>query len=129
MVNKERPPKNYPQLLSIEFHRVILDEAHIIKNQKTSVSAAACSVKATKRWCVTGTPISNSLQDVYGLLKFLKHEPWCEGSFWKKAIKSVKPGDEDGEGDDVISISLDRVRRVLEPLILRRTKDTLRADG
>ena len=42
--------------------------------------------KASKRWCVTGTPIQNSLQDLYGLLKFLHHEPWCEASFWKATI-------------------------------------------
>ncbi len=117
-------------LFSIQFHRVILDEAHAIKNPKTGASKACCAVKADKRWCVTGTPISNSLQDVYGLLKFLKHEPWCESSFWKRAIKSVKPSDgDDDDGGESLSISLGRVRRVLEPMLLRRTKDTLSADG
>ncbi len=114
-------------LFSIQFHRVILDEAHAIKNPKTGASKACCAINADKRWCVTGTPISNSLQDVYGLLKFLKHEPWCESSFWKKAIQSVKPSD-DGDGQ-TLSMSLGRVRRVLEPMLLRRTKDTLAADG
>ena len=55
-----------PPLLSHYFGRVILDEAHIIKNPKTSLSKACCKINADKRWCITGTPIQNSLQDVYG---------------------------------------------------------------
>ena len=70
-------------LLSTQFHRIILDEAHIIKNPNTGASKACCAVQADNRWCVTGTPISNSLQDIYGLLKFLKHEPWCQGKVHK----------------------------------------------
>jgi len=64
---------------------------------------------------------------VYGLLKFLRHEPWCEASFWKNAITSVIP-DITVEGSDM-PIAFERVKRVLSPIILRRTKDTLAEDG
>ena len=47
-------------------------------------------------------------------------------SFWKKAITCAKPDDEE---EDNMSISLDRVRRLLEPILLRRTKDTLTIEG
>ncbi len=94
---------------------------------------------------MTGTPIQNSLQDVYALIKFLKHEPWCEHGFWKAAITNAST---EGNGDDEkisktgssngvknegvltgTNISLNRVKRLLAPLILRRTKDTLNKDG
>jgi hypothetical protein len=90
-------------------------------------------------------PIQNSLQDVYGLLKFLRHEPWCESSFWKNAITTaiscastgtiVNDGQVDqaspmkGACSDGMSVAFGRVRRVLAPIILRRTKDTLSEDG
>lgn len=84
-------------------------------------------LKAERRWCVTGTPIQNSLQDAYGLLKFLHHEPWCESGFWKKAItSSAQNKDEENDG---MGVALDRVRRVLSPLLLRRSKDTRNAKG
>ena len=109
-------------LLSHQWERVIVDEAHQIKNPGTAVSKSCCSIIAAKRWAVTGTPIQNSLQDVYGLLKFLKHEPWCNHAFWKTAITTT----EEHHG---MSLAMDRVRRILHPLILRRTKETIGADG
>ena len=138
MVQSEYSSKkatNLSPLLSTRFRRVILDEAHYIKNPNTGASKACCEINAERRWCVTGTPISNGLQDVFGLLKFLKHEPWCVDGFWKKAIKSEKPIQSNSEaqnaaqGEDTMAVSLARVRRVLKPLLLRRTKDTLTQDG
>ncbi len=98
------------------------------------------------RWLTTfdsilSAPIQNSLQDVYGLLKFLRHEPWCEVGFWRNAITNALTGVSTGnEGDasesnsnversDAMSIAFGRVRRVLAPIILRRTKDTLTKEG
>jgi DNA repair protein RAD5 len=93
------------------------------------------------------------LQEVYALLKFLKHEPWCESGFWKAAIISAmnrkeedsttsttaaSPGTSRADNNDAndvalsptgMMIALDRVRRLLSPLILRRTKDSLGKDG
>jgi len=128
-------------LLSFDWERVILDEAHNIKNPETRVSTACCRLKAKSRWCVTGTPIQNSLQDVYGLIKFLRHEPWCEAGFWRNAITNALAGVSTANGGDAsetkanvespdaMSIAFGRVRQVLAPIILRRTKDTLTKDG
>lgn len=116
-------------LLSMNFRRVILDEAHIIKNPNTGASKACCLVKAERRWAVTGTPISNSLQDVYGLLRFLHHQPWCFHSFWKKAVKTPSITNDKEEKDSETSKVLERVRRLLKPILLRRTKDTLTSEG
>jgi DNA repair protein RAD5 len=106
-------------LLGFGWKRVILDEAHCIKNAATGASKACCILQAERRWCVSGTIIQNSLDDAFALLKFLRHEPWCEHGFWKAAIGKV----EDRE------VALDRVKRVLQPIMLRRTKETLDKDG
>lgn len=95
---------------------------------------------------VTGTPIQNSLHDVYALLKFLGHEPWCEAGFWKVAITNASSMDdgetaqsssEEADKGEVspnqetkrLGVALSRVKRLLSPLILRRTKDTVTEDG
>jgi DNA repair protein RAD5 len=126
-------------LLDYDWHRVILDEAHNIKNQTTLACKACCMLKAERRWCVSGTIIQNSLDDVYALLKFLRHEPWCATGFWKAAITTVmrRPGaehtDESGATHRVestgLGVAMDRVGRLLLPIMLRRTKDSLSNDG
>ena len=85
---------------------------------------ACCQIIAERRWCVTGTPIQNSIQDVYGYLKILKHEPWCESKFGNHAITSSNNNEPQQE-----ITALFRIRRILSPLILRRTKDTTDANG
>ena len=50
----KEPGANQP-LLSMRWKRVILDEAHGIKNPSTVVSKACCMIRAESRWCVTGS--------------------------------------------------------------------------
>lgn len=106
-------------ILGFTWKRVILDEAHCIKNVATVASRACCLLNAERRWCVSGTIIQNSLDDVYALMKFLRHEPWCQRSFWKAAITDVSD----------MSEALGRVKRLLTPIMLRRTKETLDENG
>ncbi|PKI44139.1 hypothetical protein CRG98_035483 [Punica granatum] len=61
----------------VEWYRVVLDEAHTIKSSKTQVAQAAFTLLSHCRWCLTGTPLQNNLEDLYSLLCFLHVEPWC----------------------------------------------------
>lgn len=63
-------------LFNVQFWRVILDEAHHIKNRLSKTSKACSNISAIRRWAVTGTPIQNKLEDLFALVHFLKHEPW-----------------------------------------------------
>jgi hypothetical protein len=106
------------QLLSKMWKRVILDECHIIKNHQTLVAKACCSVRAERRWCVSGTIIQNSVEDVYSLIRFLRHEPFCEKAFWNSTITKVD-----------FPVALDRVKKIICPIMIRRTKETLDKNG
>lgn len=106
-----------------------MDEAHIIRNQRTLASRACCDLIADHRWCVSGTIIQNSLDDILGIMKFLRHEPWCWASFWKAAVSDPANETDPNKRDESLKMALDRVRRVLNPIMLRRNKESLSPDG
>jgi SWI/SNF-related matrix-associated actin-dependent regulator of chromatin subfamily A3 len=56
---------------SLEWRRIILDEGHIVRNPSSKGANAATAVRAKSRWVLSGTPIINSLRDLYSLLRFV----------------------------------------------------------
>lgn len=81
----------------IEWWRVILDEAHIIKNVNAQQSRAVNNLKANRRWVVTGTPIQNHSLDLYSLMAFLRVEPLSIKGYWQSLIqRPLAQGDEKG---------------------------------
>src|SRR5690606_3623166 len=70
-------------LFSLSFLRIILDEAHTIKNRRSKTSRACYALAADHRWVLTGTPIVNRLEDLFSLVRFLGVEPWNNFSFWR----------------------------------------------
>ncbi|RLN93289.1 hypothetical protein BBJ28_00007902 [Nothophytophthora sp. Chile5] len=109
-------------LLATDWTRVILDEAHSIKNRLTGYFKACSTLRATHRWCLTGTPIQNSLEDLFSLLCFLQYQPWSRVAWWKRVI--AKPY-EDGDDAD----ALGRLKLILAPVLLRRTKHSRDKQG
>lgn len=61
---------------SSKWHRIIVDEAQNIKNPLAKSTKACCRLNATYRWCLTGTPMSNRLEDFQSLLCFLRIRPY-----------------------------------------------------
>ena len=64
-------------LHAIKFHRLILDEAHSIKQRTTSVARACFALKATYKWCLSGTPVQNRIGEFFSLLRFLEVVPFA----------------------------------------------------
>uniref|UniRef100_A0A8C7X985 Transcription termination factor 2 n=1 Tax=Oryzias sinensis TaxID=183150 RepID=A0A8C7X985_9TELE len=104
-------------LLRVRWTRVILDEAHNIKNPKVQTSMAVCQLRAQARWAITGTPIQNNLLDMYSLLKFLRCSPFDEYKLWKAQV------------DNGSNRGRERLNILMKALLLRRTKDQLDSTG
>ncbi|CCE81863.1 Piso0_002540 [Millerozyma farinosa CBS 7064] len=101
------------------WHRVVLDEAHQVKNMLTKQNKAVCDLEAKRRWCLTGTPIQNGFNDLRALFKFLRIGPLSKDEQWMSRVAShLKEGNE-------IDIVISEIRSQLQELMLRRTKKVL----
>ena len=58
-------------LHQVKWDRIIFDEAHHMRNNKTNIFAGAVKLNATIKWLVTGTPIQNKRADLYSLCELL----------------------------------------------------------
>ncbi|KAK4055289.1 hypothetical protein OIV83_000572 [Microbotryomycetes sp. JL201] len=107
-------------LFQTEWFRVVLDEAHVIRNRQTKMSRAVTHLDSLFRWCLTGTPILNSLADIYALLRFLQVKPWYD---WAQMNTHVVK--EEKRRPD---IAAKRAQAILASCMIRRRKDT-KLDG
>ncbi|KAJ4267107.1 hypothetical protein NW762_003205 [Fusarium torreyae] len=107
-------------LKSINWSRIVLDEAHQIRNSTIKISKAAVSLESETRWYLTGTPIQNSFDDLRSLLQFLRFEPFCQNKvFEEHIIKPFRP--DQGCGVDPSR----NLRAMLKTCCLRRTQTKL----
>lgn len=94
--------------------------AHIIRRQATVFNRAVTELSARSRWCLTGTPIQNRLDDIGALFAFIRAHPFHNLATFKRFIST--PFEESEERRATASHSL---TLLLDSLCLRRTKDLL----
>lgn len=107
-----------------KWYRVIIDEAQCIKNKNTKTAAAASRLQSVYRLCMTGTPMMNSIEELYSLIHFLRIKPYNElqnfNRDFTRPIKAVHPVSRDQ--------AMQRLQGLLKAILLRRTK-TSKLDG
>ncbi|KAI4279571.1 MAG: hypothetical protein LQ337_000156 [Flavoplaca oasis] len=69
--------KENSKIHAINYHRLILDEAHNIKTRTTGVARACFALKADYKWCLSGTPVQNRIGEFFSLLRFLEVRPFA----------------------------------------------------
>ncbi|KAG1773596.1 SNF2 family N-terminal domain-containing protein [Suillus placidus] len=118
VVTKKKPgrAKGKDALFRVKWFRIVLDEAHNIKNRNTKAAIACCELDAKFRWCLTGTPMQNTVDELFSLLKFLRVRPLNDWqNFNEQIAQPIKAGRP--------VRALKRLHVVLQSIMLRRTKD------
>ncbi|UOQ45835.1 DEAD/DEAH box helicase [Halobacillus salinarum] len=91
------------------FHTIIFDEAQAIKNEATKTANAARHINAKHRFALSGTPIENSLNELWSLFRTIMP------GFYKSKRKFLQ-------------LSSEKIARMTRPFILRRMKEDVLED-
>ena len=103
------------------FHYEIIDEAQYIKNQRTEAAKSVKLIKAKTRFALTGTPIENRLSELWSIFdyimpSFLYDYGTFLGEFEAPIVRNMDEA------------RMERLRRMVAPFILRRTKEEVLSD-
>ena len=106
-----------------EFSCVVLDEAQHIKNRRTKNAQTVKMLRTRRRLALTGTPVENSVADVWSIFDFLMPEYLGDYETFK-----VNYEDPVADGGSAGQEAQERLRRKLHPFILRRLKKSVAKD-
>lgn len=114
---REGPTGSGGPLFQIKWFRIVLDEAHTIRESKTNQSKAIYQLWATRRWTVTGTPIQNRIEDLGSLLFFLQLYPYNTTHGFTQYVKNPLRSRK-------LSV-VTSLRVLIDSICLRRLKDSI----
>ena len=103
-----------------QWYRVILDEAHLIKNTGTLLARSAYALKSKYRLCMTGTPLINGVNDAFSLVKFLRIRPYSDWNHFRSHISLHM----ESENATLRHLSISTLQELLKSILLRRTMDS-----
>lgn len=101
-------------IMQFKWNLVVLDEAHLVKNQSTRTYKAACKINSNMRLCLTGTPLENDLMELKNLFDYIAPSYLgTDNEFKKKYMLN------DEKTDPIADIEL---HRLIHPFKMRRNK-------
>ncbi len=108
-------------LKEFKFNYLILDESQAIKNPNSQSSKAVKMLRASNKLVLTGTPIENSVQELWSQLSFVN--PGLLGGLNSFTERFVIPIEKQKD-----LRKLQQLKAIIKPFILRRTKDQVAKD-
>ena len=108
-------------LADFPFHSIILDESQMIKNPSSKLYHSMLELKADHRMVLTGTPIENSLTDLWSQINFVNPGLLGTLSFFRRSFVQPIEKRRDEEREE-------KLRELINPFILRRTKQEVASE-
>lgn len=103
------------------FNYIILDESQVIKNPASKIARTVKQLKSNFKLSLTGTPLENSLSDLWSQMSFLN--PGLLGGFQYFKEEFVTPIEKKNDEE-----KLEKLKLLIKPFILRRTKEQVATD-
>ncbi|KAG0278850.1 DNA repair protein rad16 [Linnemannia exigua] len=147
---KDMTVKEDSLLHRIRWHRIVLDEAHNIKERSCNTARSAFALESDRKWSLSGTPMQNRVGELYSLIRFMQADPFgyyyckkcpCKSLHWK--YSNMKDCDDCGHrpmdhacwwnneilkpiqnhgNQGVGEKAFVKLRKLLDRIMLRRTK-------
>ncbi|ORY16282.1 SNF2 family N-terminal domain-domain-containing protein [Clohesyomyces aquaticus] len=106
---KQHEPRRSP-LVQLSWWRVCLDEAQMVENGVSQAATVARTIPRCNAWAVSGTPLRKDIQDLRGLLTFLRYQPFADcKAVWDRLDKPL-------------------FRTIFSQIAMRHTKDKIRQE-
>jgi SNF2 family DNA or RNA helicase len=99
IMSKDTLKKDIAVIRELSFDIAIIDEAHFLRNYKTTQSQSIYQVKADRKFCLTGTPVIRKSDDIFGILHFL--DPIRFNSYWQFVDRYFMVNDNHWGGKEV----------------------------
>ena len=112
---------DYEMLRSFEFHYLILDESQNIKNSSSKTYKSIVEIRSKHKLVITGTPIENSLSDLWSQFNFLNQGLLGSLPFFKREFITPIEKNNDEEQQK-------KLQKLIRPFVLRRTKEEVASD-
>ncbi|MEN2401571.1 DEAD/DEAH box helicase [Flavobacterium sp. MC2016-06] len=103
------------------FRYLILDESQYIKNKNSKIFKAINTINTTHKIALSGTPIENSLDDLWSQMQFINPDILGSFAFFTENFKNPIEKKQDEN-------SLSELKNLIQPYILRRTKEQVLKD-
>lgn len=100
-------------LRKVAWQYIVIDEAHRIKNENSSLSQIVREFHSRNRLLITGTPLQNNLHELWALLNYILPDVFSDSEQFNQWFES-----NDSDQDVVVK----QLHKVLEPFLLRRIK-------
>lgn len=108
-------------LINLKFDTIILDESQYIKNPSSLIYKAVIQLQSKHKLVLSGTPIENSLMDLWAQMNFVNPGLLGSASFFKREYsKSIERQEDD--------TNKEWLKKIIRPFIMRRTKEMVEKD-
>ncbi|WP_028103516.1 DEAD/DEAH box helicase [Pseudoduganella violaceinigra] len=111
-------PRDEEKLREHDFHLVILDESHYIKNTRSKAAQSAGLLRARHRLCLSGTPLENHLGELWSQFHFLLPGLLGDEKTFNSSFRHPIERQDDPQRRQLLN-------RRIKPFLLRRTKDSV----
>lgn len=125
--NVAQSPDDRKLFKKMRFEYLIFDEAHMLKNMKSSRYQSLIKIKSKRRILLTGTPLQNNLVELMSLLVFTMPRMFMPKISHVEALFSAASREEGGK-TQFEKERIEQAKKIMKPFVLRRLKEDVLKD-